>query len=220
MSVTLTQGLSDLSRSLGESTVNQTTQRIGHYNDAIIEFFNERKWPFAVKLNSDLSSAAGDLDYDISSIEDRRLPGAVKEVTLGALDGVFTPINWADRFDSRYDSGKYIYEDPTQDTLYFKSDPGGAYAINIYYYHIPARIEDTASVLTFPLPTRYRKAVALLGAAHVQYSRYLTADGDKKMRLYKDLLQMITDQQSERNTGNPRKFGNPMRRWGFRRTYP
>lgn len=218
MSINLNTGLSDMSRALGESNVNTSTGRIGHYNDAVIDFFSEKKYPFALKTNSSLTTAIGTQSYSLATITDLRRPGGIKEITLGNSDEPLLPISWELR-NSPQATSRNFYTDPDDQTLYFVGDITEVKTINIYHYLIPARIEDTNSGSTFPIPEKYRRAVALLAAAYVQYSRYLSAEGDTKMRLYVRELQRVGDQQSERHTGNARYFGNYLAAVGFRRRY-
>ena len=83
MSHTLTVGLTDLSRELGETTVQTGPTRIRAYNDAIIDFANEKKWPFLVKESVALATQVGVKAYSLTGISDMRFPGPVKEIYLG-----------------------------------------------------------------------------------------------------------------------------------------
>lgn len=220
MAHTLQTGLSDLSKELGETTVNTGGIRIRAYNDAVIDFANEKKWPFLVKENALLSTQVGVNDYSLSSISDMRFPGPIKEIYLGDDTEPFLPIDWDERNNSKYVDGKFFYIDPSDGTLTFKGDITDVKVIHIWYYYIPSRIEDAGSVGTFPIPDRYRKAVATLAAAYVQWSRYLDAQGNRLFNIYERMVGKITDQQSERNKYQPRKFPHYLQWRGYRRRYP
>lgn len=221
MGVLLSTGLSDQSKELGETTTVTAPIRIRSYNDAIIEFANERKWPFLVKENSAKSTVVGSNDIDISDITDLRIPGPVKEIYLGTDTEPYLPIAWEDRNDTRYTDGKFFYIDPDFTTITLKGSVTSIQTIHLWYYYIPARIDSIASpeVLTFPTPDRYRKAVATLGAAYVQWSRYLDAQGNRLYNMYERMIGKITNQQSERNSRQPRKLQHYLQWRGFRRTY-
>lgn len=219
MGVSLTNGLSDLSKELGETNTNTTTRRIQHYNDAVIDFFNEKKFPFAVKKNIALTMGASNT-LDITDISDMRQPGGIKEITISGYTKSFKPINYEDRNDYRYTGGQFFYIEPDQVTVKFTSDIDSGTAVTIYYYHIPARITDLESADTFPLPDRYRKVVATLAAAYVQWGRYLETQGNRLYNLYQKMVTGVEGQQAERVSGNPRNFGHYMKRIGFRRRYP
>lgn len=216
----LTTGLSDQSKELGETTVVSTPIRIRTYNDSVIDFANERKWPFLIKENAALSTVIGSNDITITSITDMRWPGPIKEIMLGAETESYLPINWEDRNDTRYSKGKYFYIRPDGATITLKGDLMTAVlTVHIWYYYIPARIEDTTSVSTFPIPDRYRKVVATLGAAYVQWSRYLDAQGNRLFNIYEKMIGKITDQQSERSDKNPKRLQHYLQYIGFRRIY-
>lgn len=217
MSVLLSTGLADLSRELGENTVKTETARIGHYNDAVIEFFGEKKWPFSIKLDTSITTSTGISSYSITGITDMRQPGGIKLVTIGNND--YLPINYEDRNDERYNTKNWFYLDPEEETLYLKGTPDGGQTINIYYWHIPARATDLVTG-SFPLPDRYRKTVAYLAAAYVQWARYLTTLGDAKYNMYLRGVGKTTRHQAERHQGNPRNIKHFLSRIGFRRTYP
>ena len=68
----------------------------------------------------------------------------------------------------------------------------------MWHWYIPDRIEDTASVETFPIPSRYRKAIGTLAAAFVQYSRYLDGPGSRLINFYNVLVEKVELNQSER----------------------
>ena len=217
----LTTGLSDQSKELGETTVVSTPIRIRTYNDAVVDFANERKWPFLVKENAAKSTIVGVNTIDISDITDMRWPGPIKEILLGSETEAYLPINWEDRNDIRYSSGKYFYISPDEATLTLKGDlMTEILVVHIWYYYIPVRIEDTTSATTFPIPDRYRKAVAILGAAYVQWSRYLDVQGNRLFNIYEKMIGKITDQQSERSDRNPKRLQHYLQFIGFRRTYP
>lgn len=219
MAITLTQGLSDLSKELNETNVNTAQARISHYNDAVIEFFGERKWPFAIKKDNTLTTSSGDQAYSITHLTDMRGPGGIKEVFITETGKPFTPIDYGDRHNDAYSGKSYFYEDPEQGTITFTNDiTTDGDPITIYYYHIPARIESTASLSTFPIPDRYRKAVATLAASFVQRSRYLEGPANSLFNLYERMIGKITLQQSERTSNGPRKFPTFLQWRGFRRT--
>lgn len=222
MSVTLTTGLSDLSKELGETTTNTTARRIGHYNDAIVDFFNERKWPFSVKENTDLSTVVGTQSYSIPAavLADWRSPGAIKEITIGDSEDPIKPIDWEERNNTAFDNKNYFYINPEETTIYFKCEITAASTVHIHYHHIPARITDTESSDTFPLPDRYRKAVGVLAGAYVQWSRYLEQQGNRLFNLYTKLVGNIAEQQSERHKFKPRSLPHYLKYRGFKRTYP
>lgn len=220
--VDLTTGLSDLSKELGETNTNTNTRRIQHYNDAVIDFFNERKWPFAIKKNSTLLTTSGAQDYAIPAavLADWRAPGGIKEITIGDGNTPILPIAWEDRGNSAYSNGNFFYLDPEETRIYFKEEVTAGEAVNIYYYHIPARIEDIEDEDEFPVPDRYRKAVALLAGAYVQWSRYLEQQGNRLYNLYTKQVKNITGQQAERNQFAPRRLPHFLAHRGFRRRYP
>ena len=216
----LTTGLSDQSKELGETTVVSTPIRIRTYNDALIDFVNEKKWPFLIKENAALSTVVGSNEITITSITDMRWPGPIKEILLGSETEAYLPINWEDRNDTRYSNGKYFYISPDGATITLKGDlMTEVLVVHIWYYYIPARIEDTTSVSTFPIPDRYRKVVATLGAAYVQWSRYLDAQGNRLFNIYEKMIGKITDQQSERSDKNPKRLPHYLQHIGFRRVY-
>ncbi len=220
MAITLQTGLSDLSRELNETNVSQAPARIGHYGDAVTDFCKERKWPFLIKKNETLVVVADTRAYTIPSAvtADWRTPGAIKAIHIGT--GEFLPIDWEDRNDSRYTGKKFFYIDPEETTITFTCDLGTAgQTITIHYYHIPARTSDLSSG-SYPLPDRYRKEVAVLAAAYVQYSRYLDSQGNLKMNLYNRMMGKAVFQQSETHRNKPRKLQHFLQFRGFRRTYP
>lgn len=222
MAHTLSTGLNDLSRELGETTTQTGGIRVRAYNDAVIDFFNEKKWPFGVKENALLSTAVNDNDYSLSSITDLRWPGPIKEIYLGNDTEPYTPIDWEDRNNEDLEDEKHFYLSPDETTpiLYLKGDITSVKVMHIWYWYIPARIEDTNSASTFPIPDRYRKTVAVLAAAYVQWSRYLDAQGNRLYNLYEKMIGKTKDQQSERNANHPRKLPHYLQWRGFRRTYP
>ena len=219
--ITLSTGLSDQSKELGESTTNTSPVRIRAYNDAVIDFADDRKWPFLVKENTDKSTVVGDNDIDISDITDMRFPGPIKEIYLGSSTTPYLPIDWEDRNQDKYSDSdsKYCYIKPDQQTIILTGDITSVETIHIWYYYLPERIEDTASSSSFPIPTKYRKIIATLGAAYVQWSRYLDAQGNRLFNMYSRMLRKKSLQQSERNDKNPRKLQHYLRHIGFRRTY-
>lgn len=221
MAVLLTTGLSDQSKELGETTTVSTPIRIRTYNDAIIDFANEKKWPFLVKEDASLSTVVGNNDITITSITDMRWPGPIKEIYLGTDTEPYLPINWEDRNDSRYENGKFFYIDPAETKVTLMGTVSSVQAVHIWYYYIPTRIKTIPDpeVLTFPVPDRYRKIVATLGAAYVQWSRYLDAQGNRLYNMYERMVGKASNQQSERNNRNPRKLQHYLQWRGFRRTY-
>lgn len=224
MSIKLIDGLSDLSKELGETSANTTTNRIRHYNDAMLAFFTERKWPFGTKKNDSLTTVANQARYSLSGITDIRQPGGIKEIQIGDDDSdntPYVPIDYEQRHMPQFQGQKYFYIDAETNEVAFVSVPTETgLKINIRYYFIPARIEDINSSDEFPCPDQFRKVVATLAAAYVQWARYLDAQGNRLYNMYERLLGKTETQQSERNRMNPRKFEHPMRWRGFRRTYP
>lgn len=222
MSHTLNVGLSDLSKELGETTVNSTDPRIRAYNDAAIDFFNEKKWPFGVKENAALSTSIGDNSYSLSSITDMRFPGPIKEIYLGSDTTPYIPIDWEDRNNADVQDGKFFYltPDESDNNIHFLGDITAVQVMHIWYYFIPTRIEDIDSVSTFPIPDRYRKTVATLAAAYVQWSRYLDSQGNRLFNVYERMVGRATNNQAERNRRQPRKLVHFLKNIGFKRTYP
>jgi len=220
--ITLTNGLSDLSKELGETVSNVTTRRIGHYNDAVIEFSNEKKWEFLIKEDTSLSTVVGTQGYAMPAtvLADWRAPGGIKEITLGDSTIPIIPIDWELRGDPRYDDKHCFYLNPEQTMIYFKEPISVVSVVHIHYYYVPARVESTESAVTFPIPDRYRKTVAMLAAAYVQWSRYLEQQGNRLYNLYAKSIGKISNQQSERNKNNPRRFQHYLQHIGFRRQYP
>jgi hypothetical protein len=217
--ITLSQGLADLSKELGESTTNTSARRIQHYNDAIQEFANERKWPFLVKSNTALTTGTGvaHTAISIAAITDIRMPGGIKEITITGYDDPFLPIPYADRLVES--SRNRFYITPDEQNIKFTKELEPSKAITMWYYYIPARIEDTTDVVGFPIPTRYRKALGTLGAAFVQWSRYLDGQGNRLLNVYNRLLAKIETNQSESNSGTPKTIPNPMAWRGPLRRY-
>ena len=213
----LTTGLSDQSKELGETTIVSTPIRIRAYNDAIVDFANERKWPFLVKENATKSTVVGSNNIDISDILDLRSPGPIKEIYLGSETTPYLPISWEDRNDERYDGEKVFYLNPTETTITLKGSVTTIQTVHIWYYYIPVRIEDTASIVQFPIPERYRKVVATLGAAYVQWSRYLEAQGNRLYNVYGKMIAKVVNQQSERNDRQPKKLQHYLAWRGFKR---
>lgn len=220
--VTLADGLSDMSKELGETTTNTSVRRVQHYGDAIIEFFNARKWPFAIKKdNTSLSTLANTVIYAIPAgiLADMRQPGGIKEIYIGSETTPYLGIDFELRNDSAYTDGKYFYIDPETTTITFLKTLGAAgQAMTIHYYFIPARATDTTTG-TYPLPDRYRKIVATLAAAFVQWGRYLEGQGNRLYNVYTRMLDGVTDQQTEPGTSQPKVLQHPLTYKGFRRIY-
>lgn len=213
MSVTLQQGLKDLSYELGETSVNTTEPRVAKYGEAIVQFFNEHKWKFATKENASITTTTSKT-YDISDITDMRDPGGIKSIEINGAE--YLPIPFEKRFDSRYNSKNFFYHDIDLQTITFTSEMTAGYPIKIRYWFIPERTTDV-TLGTYPLPDRYRKAVSLLASAYVQQARYLDAQASSKFVLYEREIKKLIGQQSERHTGMNRSFGNFLNHIGFRR---
>lgn len=216
--ITLVQGLADLSKELGESTTNTSTRRIAHYCDAIQEFANEKKWPFLVKLNNDLVTAASNGAVDITSVTDIRMPGGIQEITVDGEDNPFLPIDYKNRMYPPNDNRFYIT--PDEQSIKFTKELAAGLTISMWHWYVPERIEDLNSLESFPIPARYRKALGTLAGAFVQYSRYLDAQGGRMINIYNRLLAKIEGNQSERNSGTPATMPNPMSFHGPMRRYP
>lgn len=215
--ITLSQGLADLSKELGESTTNTSSRRIQHYNDAIQEFANERKWPFLVKENTSLDTGDGNSEIDISGIDDIRMPGGIKEITITGYDDPFLPVPYEDR---NVTTGKNrFYITPDEQNIKFTKELDANAGITLWYFYIPERIEDIADVVGFPIGSRYRKAIGTLAAAFVQWSRYLDGQGNRLLNVYQRLLAKIEMNQSESNNGTPKRIPNPMAWRGPMRNY-
>lgn len=220
MPVSLINGLADLSKELGETSANQTPNRVKHYNDAVQEFFNERRWPFSTKIDSSLITTAGEQRYDLSGITDMRKPGGIKEVTIGeeASDNLpYLPVPFSSRYMPQYRGRKFFYIDDESNEIVFLGtiSETGLY-VNIRYYFVPARAEVVSSG-SFPFPDQFRKTVATLAAANVQWGRYLDSQGNRLYNMYQRLLNKVDFQQAERSAGNPRRIGHPLGWLGFRR---
>lgn len=215
--ITLADGLSDLSKELGESTTNTSLRRIQAYNDAIQEFANERKFSFLVKPNVALNTGTGIVPITITSITDMRMPGGVKEITVSGVEGVFLPIAYEDRAD--WSGRQRFYITPDEASLVFLCEVPASAVISMWYWYIPARIDSTTSVDSFPIPTRYRKVIGTLAAAFVQWSRYLDGQGNRLLNVYNRLLDKVELNQSEHHSGTPKRIPNPMawRNPAFRR---
>lgn len=216
--ITLVQGLADLSKELGEATTNTSARRIQHYNDAIQEFANERKWPFLVKENTALVTAANNGYVDITDIEDIRMPGGIQEITIAGEDEPFLPIEYKDR--QQVAERNRFYITPDEQNIKFTKDLAAGLAIDLWYWYIPERIEETASDDAFPVPQRYRKAIGTLAGAFVQYSRYLDNQGGRMINFYQRLLAKAENNQAESNSGTPKRIPNPMAWRGQFRKYP
>lgn len=217
MSYSLTNGLNDLSRELGESSVNITLPRIRHYGDAVVQFAKDRKWSFLCKENTTIPTTTSQ-SYDTSSITDMRRPGGIKEITIGDSSDPYLPVDYDQRNDSRIANRKRFYMKPDETTLVFVGDLTAGQTIHIWYYYIPARTEDTTAG-TYPIPDDKRKIVATLAAAYVQWGRYLEAPGNRLYNLYTKMIDQEVTLDSERNSGNPRKLVHYLQRIGFRRSY-
>lgn len=214
--ITLSEGLQDQSKELGESTTNTTARRIAHYNDAVQEFANERKWPFLVKTNVALNTGAGNVAISITSITDMRMPGGIKELSIADEADPFLPVDFENRLTV---SGRNrFYITPDEQSIKFTKDVTASQVITLWYYYIPARTEDTTAG-EFPIPARYRKAIGTLGAAFIQWSRYLDGQGNRLLNVYNRLLAKIENNQAERNEGTPRRIPNFMQWRGPMRTY-
>jgi len=219
MAIQLIAGLGDLSKELGETSANQTPNRIKHYNDAVVAFAQERKWPFLSKKDSSLQTVAGTQKYSLATITDMRKPGGIKEIQIGddsESNAPFLPIDYEQRHSA---SGKFFYiDEETNEVCFVGGITTTGDAINIRYYYIPARITDVADTVGFPIPDNFSKAIGTLAAAYVQWARYLDAQGNRLYNMYERLLNKASFQQSERNKMNPRKMEHPLRWRGFRRT--
>jgi hypothetical protein len=224
MSIKLIDGLADLSKQLGETTTNQTSPRIRHYNDAVQAFFAEKKWSFSTKKDESLVTVANQNRYSLDGITDIRTPGGIKEVQVGADandNPAYVPIDYEQRHAQQFQGQKYFYIDvETNDIVFLSNISQNDLTITIRYYFIPERIEDLASSDEFPCPDKFRKIIATLAAAYVQWSRYLDAQGNRLFNMYDRLLNKTSFQQEERNRNNPRKMEHPLRWRGFRHTYP
>lgn len=215
--ITLSEGLQDTSKELGESTTNTSIRRIQAFNDAVQEFANERKWKFLVKKNVSLTTGDGNSEIDITGITDMRMPGGIKEITVAGETDPFKPVNYEDRLTVANRNRFYIT--PDEQAIKFTKEMNASQVITMWYYYIPERIEDTASVSTFPIPSRYRKAIGTLSAAFVQWSRYLDTQGNRLLNVYNRLLTKIEQNQSEHNEGTPQRIQNPMAWRGQIRRY-
>jgi hypothetical protein len=222
MSVLVSTGLSDLSKELGETTTNSTARRVGHYGDAVVEFANAHKWPFLVKKSTTLVTIANTKVYAIPAgvLAEMRKPGGIKAIYVGSGVDAFLPIDYDQRGAASLQGKQFFYLDLEETSIGFIKDLGAAgQTITLYYYYIPARITDTADVVGYPIPERYRKIVATLAAAYVQWSRYLESQGNRLFNVYQRMLGEVSGQQAERNTGKPKRLQHPLEYRGFRRTY-
>lgn len=220
MAITLPEGLGDISKELNETTTNTTALRISHYNDAVIDFANERKWSQIIKENTSITTDGNaNYTYDISAITDMRKPGGIKFITVGTSSVPWTPIPWADRYLATHKGKKRFCIDPDFQNIIFLSDPGSGDTLHIWYYFIPARTTDTSTPGTFAVPANYRKCIGLLAASYVQGSRYLTAQANRLYNLYQRELQKLISQDMEEPTFKPKKFGNYLQHIGWRRRY-
>ena len=208
MNYNLISGLSDLSGELGESTTNKTPKRVGYYNDAVVQFAGDRKWPFLVKKNTELTTVAAQQTYTIpASMDDRRSPGFIKSIYIQGSAIPIAPANY--------------YTDEEETTITFLNEIAvTGRVLTIHYYYIPTRLTDPEDTNTeFPIPDRYRKTVSTLAAAFVQWSRYLDAQGNRLYNLYEKMVQGVTNQQSEVNTGAAKRKRHFLQDIGFKRTY-
>lgn len=222
--ITLDTGLDDLSKELGETTTNTNVRRVGQYGDAVVEFFNERKWPFAIKKNISITTTTSS-SYAIpaSVLEDGRWPGAIKEIYLGTATDPIVPIDYDKRGYATYQGKNFFYTDPENTAIYLLGPVTAGQVITIHYYYVPTRLDSDAlgdALQTYPLPDRYRKAVATLAAAYVQWSRYLEGPGNRLYNVYKRMIGEVTDQQAEQPSYQPRRLPHPLAWRGFRRSYP
>lgn len=218
--INLSDGLSDLSRELGESTTNTTSRRVEHYGDAVVAFANEKKWPFLRKKSTDLTTAANTTSYDIpAGMSDARWPGAIDQIYIGTDEDPYLPIDYDKRGDPAYTDGKYFYVDPEFTQITFLTDQTAGQTIAIHYFYIPARTSDTTNG-TYPIPDRYRKPIATLAAAFTQWSRYLEAQGNRLFNVYQRQLSGVVDQQNETISKKPKTLVHYLQYLGFRRTYP
>lgn len=221
--ILLSDGLGDLSKELGETSVNQTPNRIKHYNDAIQEFASERKWSFLSKKNESILTVSGTNKYSLSTITDMRNPGGIKEVQVGtdSEDNLpFIPVDYEQRHNSSLLGKRFFYIDEETNEICFLADiTTTGEKISIRYYYIPARKTEVGETATFPIPDKFRKTIATLAAAYVQWGRYLDAQGNRLFNMYERLLNKKVIQQGERNAKNPRKMEHPLRWRGFKRTY-
>ena len=216
MSYTLQQGLEDLSTILNESTTQTSTARKNHYNEAVQEFCNERKWPFTIKKHTD-TTVADQADYDLPS--DIREPGGLIEVLIGNQE--YKPIPFNDRLDSKYSSGYYYCVYPENDNRKIKFIPtpsSSGDTITIRYFSVPSRVTDLNG--TLDIPDRYRRPIALLAAEFVSRAKRQHATANNFRVLYDRAIEKITVQQAERHKKLPRTFGHYLKYIGFKRTYP
>lgn len=219
--ILLTTGLSDLSKELGETTTNTTARRIGHYGDAVVEFANAKKWPFLIKKDITLTTLANTKTYTIPEgvLADWRSPGGIKEIYIGSSTTPVLPMEYVNR--SIAGNELQFYLDPEETQITFTKDLGAAgQVITIHYYYIPLRITDLEDEDGYPIPERYRKIVATLAGAYVQWSRYLESQGNRLFNVYQRMLGEVSGQQSERNSGAPKNLPHPLAYRGFKRTYP
>lgn len=218
MAVLLSLGLADLSRELGETTTDTSTTRVNNYNDAVVQFFNEKKWPFSLKKDTTLVTIASTQTYTIP-MTDWRAPGGIKYIKIGSTD--YKPIEYEDRDNSSFDQGQYFYVNPENTQITFLKDITTAgTTITIYYYAIATRQTDTATGSFALLPDRYRRTVAYLAANFVLRGRHMNGEANDRLKLYRQDVQNASLQQSERTTNLPKTFGmfTKFTRWG--RRYP
>lgn len=216
--ISLSNGLSDLSKELGESTTNTSARRIQHYNDAVIDFASERRWKFLVKENTSMTTVSGTQSYTIHAdiLADWRAPGAIKEITIGDDTDPIKPIDWEERGDPRFSGGNFFYINPEEETIYFMKEISAAETIHVHYYYIPERIEDTESEDTFPIPDRFRKVVGTLAAAYAQWGRYLEQQGNRLFNTYTRMLESKAIQQEERHQFKPKRLPHYLQYRGHR----
>lgn len=216
MSVTLTTGLADLSRELGETTTNTTTDRINHYNDAVVALFNAKKWPFALKKDTTQTTTSGTNTYTIP-VSDWRTPGGIKYIMLGST--VYKPIDWEEREEDKFDGGEYFYINPEGTQITFLKDVTTTGTTITYYYFAIATRQVAGGTFSL-LPDRYRKAVAYLAASFVLRGRHMNGEANDRFKLYQLEIQDASLQQSERTSNLPRSFGHYLKFRGFARRYP
>lgn len=224
MSHTLITGLGDLSAELGETSTNKTSARIKHYNDAVVDFANEKKWSFLVAKDTSLTTENGTKSYNIPiSVKNKwRAPGAVKEITIGASTVPILPISWDERNDAKYSGNNHFYVDPEENQITFTKDiTSQGEVITIYFWYIPDRLADPNDLTSvFPIPDRYRKVISTLAAAYVQWSRYLDGQGNRLFNLYNRMIGKAGLQQAELHRGQIKRFPNLLAWRGYKRIYP
>lgn len=218
MSVTLSTGLSDTSRELGETVTNNTSSRVSSYNDAVQTFFNEKKWPFARKSDATQTTTSGTQTYTIP-MSDWRAPGGIYKIKVGSTTHL--PIDEEDKERAENNGGAFFYLNELDTQVTFLKDiTTTGTTITYYYYAVPTRITDTTSGVFALLPDRCRKVVAYLTASFVLRGRHMNGEANDRFKLYQLEVKNMSLQQSERNTNHPRTFGHYLKHLGWRRTYP